>query len=92
MLSESLKIVISQRLVQRADNGGQVAALEVMINNNAVANLIRENRTHQIKSILQTGKAQGQRLLDASLTQLMKERVITQKEAIKHAEEPENFK
>jgi len=92
MLSESLKVVISQRLVERADNQGQVAALEVMVNNNAVANLIRENRTFQIKSILQTGRAQGQRLLDASLTQLMKDKVITKKEAIKHAEEPENFK
>ncbi len=92
MLSESLKVVISQRLVQRADDRGLVAALEVMINNNAVANLIRENRTFQIKSILQTGRAQGQRLLDASLTQLMKDKVITKKEAIKHAEEPENFK
>ena len=92
MLSESLKVVISQRLVQRADNQGQVAALEVMINNNAVANLIRENRTFQIKSIMQTGRAQGQRLLDASLTKLMKDKVITKKEAIKHAEEPENFK
>ena len=91
MLSESLKVVISQRLVQRADNTGQVAALEVMVNNNAVANLIRENRTFQIKSILQTGRAQGQRLLDASLTQLMKERVITRKEALRHAEEPESF-
>jgi len=92
MLSESLKVVISQRLVQRADNNGQVAALEVMVNNNAVANLIRENRTHQIKSILQTGRAQGQRLLDASLSQLMKERVITRKEALRHAEEPEGLK
>lgn len=92
MLSESLKIVISQRLVKRADNRGQVAALEVMVNNNAVANLIREDRTYQIKSALQTGRAQGQRLLDASLAQLMKDRVITKKEAIKHAEEPENFK
>jgi twitching motility protein PilT len=92
MLSESLKVVISQRLVQRADNRGQVAALEVMINNNAVANLIRENRTFQIKSIMQTGRAQGQRLLDASLAQLMKDKVITKKEAVKHAEEPENFK
>ncbi|MBT8069971.1 MAG: type IV pilus twitching motility protein PilT [Gammaproteobacteria bacterium] len=91
MLSESLKVVISQRLVKRADDRGLVAALEVMINNNAVGNLIRENRTFQIKSILQTGRAQGQRLLDASLTQLVKERVITKKEAIKHAEEPENF-
>jgi twitching motility protein PilT len=68
-----------------------VAALEVMINNNAVANLIRENRTYQIKSILQTGRAQGQRLLDASLTQLVKDKVITKTEAIKYAEEPENF-
>ena len=92
MLSESLKVVISQRLVQRADKSGQVAALEVMVNNNAVANLIRENRTHQIKSILQTGRAQGQRLLDASLSQLMKERVITRKEALRHAEEPEGLK
>jgi twitching motility protein PilT len=79
-------------LVQRADKRGQVAALEVMVNNNAVANLIREDRVFQIKSALQTGRAQGQRLLDASLTQLMNDRVITKKEAIKHAEEPENFK
>ena len=91
MLSESLKVVISQRLVSRADNRGQVAALEVMVNNNAVANLIRENKTYQIKSALQTGRAQGQRLLDASLTQLMNDKVITKKEAIKYAEEPDNF-
>ena len=78
--------------MQRADKRGQVAALEVMVNNNAVANLIREDRVFQIKSALQTGRAQGQRLLDASLTQLMNDRVITKKEAIKHAEEPENFK
>jgi twitching motility protein PilT len=91
MLSESLKVVISQRLVQRADGRGRVAALEVMINNNAVANLIRENRTFQIKSILQTGGAQGQRLLDASLTKLLKDKVITRKEAIKYAEEVRGF-
>jgi len=92
MLSESLKVVISQRLVQREDKQGQVAALEVMINNSAVANLIREDRTFQIKSILQTGRAQGQRLLDASLTQLMRDKLITKDEAVRHAEEPENFK
>lgn len=91
MLSESLKVVISQRLVERSDGRGQVAALEVMVNNNAVANLIRENRTHQIKSILQTGGAQGQQLMDASLMKLMKAKVITQKEALKHAEESRNF-
>ena len=92
MLSESLKVVISQRLVQRSDGRGRVAALEVMVNNNATANLIRENRTFQIKSILQTGAQQGQRLLDASLSRLVKDKVISQKEALKHAEEPRNFK
>ncbi|MGA9572708.1 MAG: PilT/PilU family type 4a pilus ATPase [Lysobacterales bacterium] len=92
MLSESLKVVISQRLVQRNDGRGQVPALEVMINNNATANLIRENRTHQIKSILQTGGSQGQRLLDTSLARLVKDKVISQKEAHKHAEEPNNFR
>jgi len=91
MLSESLKAVISQRLVKRADGRGQVPAVEVMINNNATANLIRENRTHQIKSILQTGGAQGQRLLDASLARLVKDKVISRTEALKHAEEPKNF-
>lgn len=92
MLSESLKVVISQRLVQRANGEGQVAALEVMINNNAVANLIREDRTCQIKSILQTGAAQGQRLLDKSLTKLLNSKVITRTEAYRHAEESENFR
>jgi len=91
MLSESLKVVISQRLVQRSDDRGQVAALEVMLNNNATANLIRENRTYQIKSILQTGGGQGQLLLDASLAKLVKDKVISRKEALKHAEEPKNF-
>lgn len=91
MLSESLKVVISQRLVQRSDGRGQVAAVEVMINNNAVANLIREDRTFQIKSSMQTGRAQGQRLLDASLATLLKDKVITKNEAISHAEEPKNF-
>jgi len=91
MLSESLKVVISQRLVQRADGRGQVAALEVMINNQAIGNLIRENRTFQIKSIMQTGGAQGQQLLDATLAKLLKKRVITKEEAIRHAEDPDNF-
>ncbi|MFT5139801.1 MAG: twitching motility protein PilT [Lysobacterales bacterium] len=91
MLSESLKVVISQLLVERADKKGQVAALEVMVNNNAVANLIRENRTFQIKSILQTGSAQGQLLMDASLTKLMNDKVITREEAMKHAEETRKF-
>ena len=91
MLSESLKVVISQQLVQRADGKGRVPALEVLVNNKATGNLIRENRTFQIKSIMQTGGNEGQRLLDASLNKLLINRVITREEALKFADEPDNF-
>ena len=91
MLSESLKVVISQRLAFRADGSGRAVALEVMVNNMAIGNLIRENRTFQIKSAMQSGKAQGQLLLDASLAKLLKDNVITREEAIRHANEPESF-
>ncbi len=92
MLSESLKVVISQHLVRRADGKGQVAALEVLVNNKATGNLIRENRTFQIKSVMQTGSGDGHRLLDASLTKLLINRVISKEEALRHADEPDNFK
>lgn len=59
MLSESLRGVIAQSLLPRADGGGRVAAIEIMVNTKAVANLIREGKTFQIPSAMQTGKNQG---------------------------------
>jgi len=91
MLSESLKVVISQRLLQKKGGKGRVVALETMVNNRAIGNLIREDRTHQILSIMQTGKAQGQQLLDGSLAALLKRNAISKEEAMKHANEPDNF-
>ncbi|MBT8061037.1 MAG: type IV pilus twitching motility protein PilT [Xanthomonadales bacterium] len=91
MLSESLKVVISQLLVPRKDGKGCVAALEVMINNDAVANLIRESRTSQIKTILQTGASQGQQLMDNSLMRLVKQNIISREEALRYAEEDRKF-
>lgn len=91
MVSESLRGVVSQRLVRRADGQGRVAALEVMINNKAVGNLIRENKTFQIHSAIQTGSSQGMCLLDSSLLQLLKEGVISKEEAQGQAEKPESF-
>ena len=91
MLSESLRVVVSQRLAFKADGSGRAVALEVMVNNLAIGNLIRENRTFQIKSAMQSGKAQGQLLLDASLAKLVKDKVITKEEASRHADEPESF-
>jgi twitching motility protein PilT len=91
MLSESLRAVVSQRLVARKDGAGRVPALEVLVVNKAVSNLIRENKTFQIRSILQTGAAQGMCLLDSSLEALVKQDVITRDEARRHAEEPKRF-
>ena len=91
MLSESLRAIVSQRLVVRADGSGRVPVLEVLIVNKAISNLIRENKTFQIRSVLQTGASQGMCLLDSSLEALVKQGVITKEEALRNAEEPKRF-
>ena len=88
MFSESLRAVVSQRLVARADGAGRVPAIEVLLGTRAVANLIRDQKTFQIRSILQTGAAHGMMMLDASLAQLVRDRVITRDEALRHADDP----
>ncbi len=91
MVSESLRAVVSQRLVPRADGNGRVPALEVLVVNKAVGNLIRDNKTFQIKSVLQTGASHGMCLLDASLADLVKKGLIHREEAMKQADEPQKF-
>ncbi len=91
MVSESLRAVVSQRLVAKADGTGRVPALEVLVCNKAVGNLIRDNKTFQIKSVLQTGATHGMCLLDASLADLVKNKVITREEAQRNAEDPAKF-
>ncbi len=88
MFSESLRAVVSQRLVARADGAGRVPAIEVLLGTRAVANLIRDQKTFQIRSILQTGASHGMMMLDASLAQLVRDRVITRDEALRHADDP----
>jgi len=87
MLSESLRAVISQRLVARADGEGRVSALEVLVINKAIGNLIREEKTVQIRSSIQTGKAHGMFLLEQSLNDLVAEGTITREAALELAEE-----
>ena len=91
MVSESLRAVVSQRLIPRADGQGRVAALEVMMNNKAVGNLIRENKTFQLYSAMQTGGSQGMCLLDTSLMNLVKQGLITKEAARSQAEKPKSF-
>jgi twitching motility protein PilT len=92
MLAESLRAVISQRLVRSAEGDGMVVALEVLQVNSAVANLIRENKTFQIHSVLQTGRARGQRMLDHSLAELVAAGRITAEAAARESDNPQQFK
>lgn len=73
MLSESLRGVIAQTLFPRVDKPGRVAALEVLTSSHAVANLIREGKTHQIPSIMQTAMEAGMMTFDFHLQKLVAE-------------------
>ena len=79
-LSEVLKGVVSQTLCKKV-RGGRVAALEVLVVNSAISNLIREGKTSQMTTIMQTGVKQGNQLLNDSLTKLIKDNIITFEEA-----------
>jgi twitching motility protein PilT len=85
MLSTSLRGVVSQQLVPKADKKGRVAALEILINTPAIANLIRQGKMDQLENGMQTGAASGMRLMDAAIQSLLDQRIISGKEAYKKA-------
>jgi twitching motility protein PilT len=85
MLSTSLRGVISQQLLQRADKQGRVAALEILINTPAVSNLIRQGKLDQLESAMQSGAQFGMRTMDAAIETLLAERQISGAEAYKKA-------
>jgi twitching motility protein PilT len=91
MLGESLKGVICQQLLKKADGKGRVAALEILICNAAVANLIREGKTFQVPSIMQTARGEGMQLMDQHLMELLKARHISGEEAYRCAIDKKAF-
>jgi twitching motility protein PilT len=91
-LSATLKAVICQQLIPRADGKGRVAAREVMIVTHAIANLIREGKTHQIYSSIETGVRLGMCTLEASLAELVRDRIITMDDAITKANNPDTLR
>jgi twitching motility protein PilT len=91
-LSFVLEGIISQSLLPRASGQGRVPALEVMIPNAAIRNLIREDKIHQIYSIMQIGQGKsGMQTLNQSLASLYLRRVVTLEEAMSHSSEPEEL-
>ncbi len=91
MFSESLVAIIAQTLIPRRDGKGRVAAFEILVGVPAVRNLIRENKTAQINSVIQTGGSQGMVSLDQSLKGLVMRGLITRDEALKRAVNPSAF-
>jgi twitching motility protein PilT len=85
MLSTSLRGVLSQQLLQRADKQGRVAALEILVNVPAAANLIRQGKLDQLENVMQAGGQFGMRTMDTAIQQLLDSRQITGKEAYKKA-------
>ncbi|MGH8199114.1 MAG: type IV pilus twitching motility protein PilT [Steroidobacteraceae bacterium] len=85
MLSTSLRGVVSQQLLQRADKQGRVAALEILVNTSAAANLIRQGKLDQLENTMQSGGQFGMRTMDTAIQQLLEQRLITGKEAYKKA-------
>lgn len=78
MLSGSLRAVVSQTLLKKKIGTGRIAAHEIMICNSAIRNLIRENKTAQMYSAIQTGQAQGMRTMDQSLKELLNKGLISE--------------
>jgi twitching motility protein PilT len=91
MLSESLRGVVAQTLCKKI-GGGRVAAYEVLLGSSAVSNLIRERKTFQLFSLMQTGKAQGMITLNDSLLDLVKRKLIEPREAYIKAVNKGEFK
>jgi twitching motility protein PilT len=85
MLSTSLRGVVSQQLIPKADKTGRVPALEILINTPAVANLIRQGKMDQLENAMQSGAANGMKLMDSAIQALMDSRQISGKEAYKKA-------
>jgi twitching motility protein PilT len=91
-LADGLRAVIAQTLFKRIDRKGRVVALEILIASPAVRNLIREGKTHQIPSMIQTGKKYGMILLDDSIMDLYKKGLISAEEGYAKANEKNRFR
>jgi len=80
MLSESLRGVVAQSLIPRADGNGRVAVVEVLVNIPAVANLIREGKTFQIQSSMQTGQVHGMITFESAINDLVRKGIVSRED------------
>ncbi|HEX8371448.1 MAG TPA: type IV pilus twitching motility protein PilT [Chthoniobacterales bacterium] len=91
-LSESLRGVVAQNLFRRIDKPGRVAALEILVADTAIGNLIREAKTHQIPGMLQVGKRKGNQPLDDAISEHLRMGRISPEEAYDKASDRKKFR
>ena len=91
MIADSLKAVIAQALLPRRDGSGRVAAFEILRNTSNVAGLIREGKSYQLPTAMQTGAAAGMTLMDNSLLQLVQKGIIDPKVGYDRSQRKETF-
>ncbi len=91
MLSESLRGIVCQQLLDLADGNGRILAAELLVNTPAVSNMIRNGKSHHISQVLTTQYDMGMRLLDRELLRLVREGVVTIEEAFAKANDARSF-
>src|SRR4029077_12108993 len=91
MVADSLRAVLCQHLIPKKDGSGRILAAEVLINTDAVANLIRKGKAFQIPSVVATAREQGMQAMDGELRRLVREGVITMEEAYMRAASKKEF-
>ncbi len=90
-LADALRAIVSQTLFKRIDVKGRVAALEILIATPAVRNMIREAKTYQIISVMQTGKKYGMQTMDDAIMELLEKRMISADDAYTNAIDKSKF-
>lgn len=91
MLAETLRGVVSQQLLRKADGQGRVAALEILVGTPAIGNLIREGKTFQIPNMMQTGRKDGMQMMDQAILDFLMKNVIAPEEAYAKAHNKAEF-
>ena len=90
-LSLTLQGIISQQLLPRRSGTGRAVAVEILVATPAVRNLVREGKSHQLLTVIQTGAKTGMQSMDAALRDLCRAGVVADEEALMRASDPDNF-
>jgi twitching motility protein PilT len=91
MLSESLRVVIAQKLIPNAQRTGRIAMHDVLVNTSAISNLIREGKTFQLPSVMQTSRKEGMQMLDQVLLDAVRQGQVTGADAWENANDKNLF-